>query len=586
MQRNWIGKSTGATIYFSLEGDENTRVSIFTTRPDTLFGVTYVVLAPEHELTLVLAKQSGRLTEVEKLVKETVQQSVQDRSDDSREKKGLYLGVNVINPVNGRVCPVYVGDYVVMDYGSGAVMAVPAHDQRDFDFAKMHNLPLLVVIQNDEQTLNELTLTEAYCDAGILAQSSHFDGMKSNEAKEAIVEWLVDKNMGCETVTYRLRDWLISRQRYWGTPIPILYDSSGQAFPESRDSLPVLLPSDVSFTGQGNPLDSSASFSKVERGGVSYRRETDTMDTFFDSSWYFLRFIDSHNTSLPFDKALVSKWMPVDQYVGGVEHAILHLLYARFFTKVLRDCGLISINEPFKRLLCQGMVLKDGQKMSKSVGNTVDPGHIIDAYGGDTARLLILFGAPVERDLDWTDEGVEGAFRFLKRVFTLCVNFENYPLHESKKKEVYKKVHQTIQSVTQDIDRFSFNTAISRCMECVNTMYQHGTDKESIRILILLLSPMVPFITEELWSLLGFLGSVHKQEWPVFDASNLQEDTVVIVFQVNGKVRDKVVVPKDSDRATLESMALESKNVLKFTSNGEVVKVVTIPNKLVNIVVK
>ena len=589
MQSNWIGRSIGAEVTFDVvneAGEKVADVPVFTTRPDTLFGVTYLVLAPEHHLTQTLVKGSSIESDVDAFVQDVLKQSSQDRADAAVPKKGVFLNHYVVNPVNGDKCPLYVGDYVLMDYGTGAVMAVPTHDQRDFEFAKQYDLPMKVVIQPKDESLEADSMDEAFTDVGVMINSAQFDGMSSTDAKTAIVEWLSEQGKGEKKVSYRLRDWLISRQRYWGTPIPMLYDEDGNVRLVPEDQLPVETPKDVSFTGTGNPLETSPSFSNVVIDGKTYRRETDTMDTFFDSSWYFLRFTDSQNTDLPFDKDIANKWMSVDQYIGGIEHAILHLLYARFFTKVMRDLGLVDIDEPFNRLLCQGMVLKDGQKMSKSVGNTVDPGAIIEKYGADTARLLILFGAPVERDLDWTDEGVEGSYRFLKRVFRLCAELDAFPLQDGAREDLEKLTHKTIKAVSDDIERFSFNTAISRCMEFVNFMYQKGTTVDAVKTLILLLSPMAPFMTEELWSLRGFDGSVHQSVWPSFDPSKVVDDTVTVVFQVNGKVRDKSDVAAGLDKAALEQAAKESEKIKGYLDGHTIVKVIVVPNKLVNIVVK
>ncbi len=589
MQENWIGKSFGTEVMFDIEnesGDKVAEVPVFTTRPDTLFGVSYLVLAVEHPLVNELVLGTDIESSIHDFVQAVVKQSAQDRGDDSHPKKGAFLKHYVINPVNGDRCPLYIGDYVLMDYGTGAVMAVPTHDQRDFEFAKTYGLPLTLVIQNKDADLDVSSMTEAYTEPGTMVNSAQFDKLSNIAAKDAITHWLAEKGKGTKKTTYRLRDWLISRQRYWGTPIPIAYDESGVARAIPVDDLPVLPPKDVSFTGSSNPNETSESFKYVEIEGQTCRRETDTMDTFFDSSWYFFRFCDSQNKELPFKKELADHRLPVDQYIGGIEHAVLHLLYARFFTKVLRDLGLTSVNEPFKRLLCQGMVLKDGVKMSKSVGNVVDPGSIIEKYGADTARLLILFGAPVERDLDWSESGVEGAYRFLKRVYRLCMEPKEFGLKAGQSERLIKMTHKTIQAVTIDIERFSYNTAISRLMEFVNVIYQSGATKESLDILILLLAPIAPFTSEELWSKAGNDGSVHVHPWPSFDPALIVDDTVTIVMQVNGKVRDKIVVAKGLDQAALEALANASENIQKFVNGGTIVKTIFIPNKLLNWVVK
>ena len=545
MQRNWIGKSTGLSIKFPIVGSDET-IEVYTTRPDTVYGITYLALAPEHPKVTEWAD-----ADITTFVEASKKISKIDRGDDSKLKTGKFLGQYVTSPFTGEQIPVWTADYVLMDYGTGAVMAVPAHDERDAVFAKTYQLPV----------------KQMEC-----------------ASKEDIIDLVESNGWGKKTINYRLRDWLISRQRYWGTPIPMLYDEAGEIVPESLDHLPVLLPKDAIFTGQGNPLDKAPSFKTVERDGKTYRRETDTMDTFFDSSWYFLRFCDPKNSELPFDFEAANSWMPVDQYIGGVEHAVLHLLYARFFTKALRDLGLVSVNEPFKRLLTQGMVLKDGSKMSKSVGNTVDPGSIIREYGADTARLFILFGAPVERDLDWSDEGVEGAFRFLRRVFKLVT--EPTSVKSGSELALEKICHKTIFRVTEDIDRFSYNTAISRMMELTNFMTSHGTTQKANEILLLLLAPFAPFMTEEAWQLLGHSKSIHKAAWPKYDPALLVDDEVTIVAQVNGKLRGQFVVPKGISREDMEALAKSDERVAKFLLEVTIVKVVFVPDKLLNFVVK
>ncbi|MSR89064.1 MAG: leucine--tRNA ligase [Candidatus Margulisbacteria bacterium] len=545
MQRNWIGKSTGVSIRFPVVGSDET-IEVYTTRPDTVYGITYLALAPEHPKVTEWSDADTKT-----FVEATKKVSKIDRGDDSKPKTGKFLGQYVTSPFTGEQIPVWTADYVLMDYGTGAVMAVPAHDERDAAFAKTY----------------QLSVKQMDC-----------------VSKEEIIDLVESKGWGKKTINFRLRDWLISRQRYWGTPIPMLYDEAGEIVPESIENLPVLLPKDAVFNGQGNPLDKSPSFKTVERDGKTYRRETDTMDTFFDSSWYFLRFCDPKNTELPFDFEAANSWMPVDQYIGGVEHAVLHLLYARFFTKALRDLGLVSVNEPFKRLLTQGMVLKDGSKMSKSVGNTVDPGNIIKEFGADTARLFILFGAPVERDLDWSDEGVEGAFRFLKRVFRLVTEFS--PVKSGFEVALEKICHKTIFRVTEDIERFSYNTAISRMMELTNFMTSHGTTQKANDILLLLLAPFAPFMTEEAWQLLGHVKSIHQTAWPKYDPGLLVDDEVTIVAQVNGKLRGQFVVPKGISQEALLALVKSDERVAKFLVDVTIIKVVFVPDKLLNFVVK
>ncbi len=519
MQENWIGKSTGMEIDFPIEGSNET-IRIYTTRPDTVFGITYMALAPEHPKALEWVK------------------NYQKDVSDPKTKKGVYTGKNFKNPFTGDILPIWIADYVLMGYGSGAIMAVPAHDERDRDFAEA----------------NGLSVKDAP-----LATEKDYEGR------------------GKKTVNYRLRDWLLSRQRYWGTPIPIVYCDACGMVPEAN--LPVLLPKDVDFKVQGNPLDSLASFVNTQcpTCGKAARRETDTMDTFVDSSWYFLRYCSPKDDTQPFDKKEAEKWLPVDQYIGGVEHAVLHLLYSRFFTKALRDLGLVDIDEPFRRLMTQGMVLKDGSKMSKSVGNVVDPNTIIEKYGADTARLFILFGAPPERDLDWSDKGVEGCFRFLSRVYRLCSEPEEFPL----KADLQKQLHKTIKSVTDDIERFSYNTAIARLMELVNFMYLNGADAKGIEILLTLLAPFAPFISEELWK---GKESIHLQTWPSYDPALIVDEMVTVVVQINGKVRDKLEISRDISKEEIEKMALTNEKIQKYLGGKPADKIIYVPNKILNIV--
>jgi leucyl-tRNA synthetase len=578
MQRNWIGRSEGTEVDFKHVRNPQEILTVFTTRPDTLFGVTYVVLAPEHPLVQdVIANTPSK--ELAPYVQTTLTKSNAERGDANAKKTGIALGISVIHPLTQKEIPVYVSDYVLMDYGTGAVMAVPAHDQRDYDFAKQFNLPMQQVIAPID---SELPNDSAYTGAGTLIHSDTFTGLANDIAKSAISTALQDAKKGKIVVQYRLRDWLISRQRYWGTPIPFLVDDNDTYHPVPLDQLPVMLPKDVPFDGKGNPLARAAEFVSVTHDGNSYRRETDTMDTFFDSSWYFLRYTDAQNTTLPFSKE-ASQWLPVQQYIGGIEHAVLHLLYARFFTKVLRDLGLHDHDEPFQNLLCQGMVLKDGSKMSKSVGNTVDPGHIIAKYGADTARLFILFGAPVERDLEWSDSGVDGSFRFLNRVYRMLTHSEEFPL-TAPKSELEKQVHKTIQRVTEDIERFSFNTAISRMMELVNWLYAHGSTPDTTATLLQLLAPFAPFLAEEGWHMLGKKGSIHESTWPHFDITKTIDDTVTVVVQVNGKVRDKLDIARDSDQESVQTAALASEKVQKFVNDVTITKVFFVPNKLISFV--
>ncbi len=587
MQKNWIGKSVGTEIDFELIDDSGNHletVTVFTTRPDTLYGATYVSIACEHPLVSTLLKHASDPEDIKSFIAKTMSSNQVDRSDATKPKTGKWLGVYAVNPVNQDKIPLYIADYVLMDYGTGVVMAVPAHDSRDYDFATAHNLPIRVVITQDNSQDVE-PITEAFTEQGRLIDSQQFTGLHSEKAKDEITDYLISLSKGRRKEQFRLRDWLISRQRYWGTPIPMMYDDDNNPVPVSKEQLPVRLPEDVQFDGKGNPLASSETFMNVIENGKNYRRETDTMDTFFDSSWYFLRYCDATNTTKPFDAEKISYWMNVDQYIGGIEHAVLHLLYARFFVKACRDCGLLTINEPFKRLLCQGMVLKDGAKMSKSLGNTVDPSAIINQYGADTARIFILFGAPVERDLEYTETGVEGAFRFLKRLFSMTIDYTSYPVQSDKVAELNKACHKTIKAVTDDLARFSFNTAISRIMELLNTMYSIGTTKESVLICLKLLAPLAPFMTDYAWQRLDQKGSIHAQVWPVCDESVIQDDEITVVCQINGKVRDKLLIAINSDQATVESVAKSSEKIQTYLESGTLRKTIFIPNKLINFVV-
>ena len=585
MQKNWIGQSTGVELTFPICDSDET-ITVYTTRPDTAYGITYLVVAPEYDRLAEWVANTPYQADVEAFIEKSKARTAIERSDETKPKEGVFTGKYFTSPFTGEKCPIWVSDYVLMGYGTGAVMAVPAHDTRDFQFAKRYDLAVNVVIQNAENSLAAESMTEAFTTEGTMVASESFTGLPSGEAKAKIAEFSESKGWGTKTVNYKLRDWLVSRQRFWGTPIPIVYCESCGMVPESESALPVKLPDAVSFEGQGNPLATVDSFVETTCPSCKGKatRETDTMDTFVDSSWYFLRYCSPHQSDAPFSKEDVKQWAPVDQYIGGVEHAVLHLLYARFFTKVLRDLGLTDLNEPFQRLLTQGMVLKDGAKMSKSLGNTVDPGSIIEKYGADTARVFILFGAPVERDLDFSDAGVDGAFRFLKRVFTLATSLSAHPCTNEKALDTL--LHKTIQRVTQDIERFSYNTAISRMMELVNGMYSHGVTAASIKVLLQLLAPFAPFMTEELWHFLGEKDSIHISPWPVFDPKKVIDETITVVFQVNGKVRDKVDVARDLDKPALQALAEASEKIQGFTDGKTVVKTIVVPNKLVNLVVK
>jgi len=610
MQENWIGRSEGVEIRFRLENGKD--VPVFTTRPDTIYGVTYIVLAPEHPLVEELLQGNPDAPEIRRFIEKVRLQSEIVRTAAEGEKEGIFIGAYAINPLSGDRVPVWIANYVLMEYGTGAVMGVPAHDQRDFEFARKYRLPVKVVIQPLGAELDPQTMEEAYTEPGLMVNSGPFTGMDSEVAKLEIAEFIEEQGYGERKVNYRLRDWLISRQRYWGAPIPIVYCEKCGIVPVPESDLPVLLPLDVEFTPTGeSPLLKCESFTKTTCPvcGASARRETDTMDTFVCSSWYFLRYCSPHETEKPFDEAKLRYWMPVDQYIGGVEHAILHLLYARFFTKVLYDLGLVPVDEPFKNLLTQGMVLKDGAKMSKSLGNVVSPEEIIENYGADTARLFILFAAPPERDLDWSDQGVEGSFRFLNRVWRLVTGLApqiqdvcEVPLSQnelsSEDRSLRSLVHKTIQKVTVDIkERFNFNTAISAIMELVNGLYHYCEQipearrnkqvlREGVTKLLILLSPFAPHIASELWEQLGMPGDVHAQKWPEPDPAALVTEKITIVVQVNGRVRDRVEVPAGIDPEEMKKVALAQPKIQEILSDKELVKVICVPERLVNLVVK
>ncbi len=608
MQENWIGRSEGAEFNFCLDGSTE-KIPVYTTRPDTVFGVSYVVLAAEHPLVAKLIAEQENKNEIEDFITKVRNQTELERTSTEVEKEGVFTGAYAINPFNGERVPIWIANYVLFEYGTGAVMGVPAHDDRDWQFATKYNLPKKLVITDKEKSFDISTMTKAYTDEGILINSAHFSNMENEKAKKAITAWLEEENIGIKRVNYRLRDWLVSRQRYWGAPIPMIYCEHCGVVPVPKEQLPVMLPSNVDFTaGAVSPLAQVEEFVNCScpKCGAAARRETDTMDTFICSSWYYLRYTDPKNTNLPFDSDRANYWMPVDQYIGGIEHAILHLLYSRFFTKVLKDAGLVNFSEPFKNLLTQGMVIKDGSKMSKSKGNVVSPEEIISKYGADTARLFILFAAPPERDLEWSDQGVEGAYRFLGRVWRIVYQLaqkvsqgtENYDVAVLTKpeKDLRRVLHATIKKVTDDIGlRFNFNTAISAIMELVNAIYTVNDKQENINndlarevvsSLLKLLAPFAPHITEELWSEVIGCGSVHKQVWPKFDEKAVVLDEVEVVLQINGKVRDKIVVPAGLNAKELEEKALEQQKVKDAVADKNIVKVICVPNKLVNVVVK
>lgn len=602
MQENWIGRSEG--LEFSMEVPAlNEKISVYTTRPDTAFGITFLALAPEHPLVERICAVSDKADAIKKFCERARSQSDIERTSSESEKEGIFTGVYCVNPFNGRKVQIWITNYVVFEYGTGAVMAVPTHDERDWMFATKYGLEKIWVIDNPKTPLDFTQMTNAYVEKeGVLINSGKFTGMEMHKAMSAIIDEAERLGFGKRKVNYRLRDWLISRQRYWGAPIPVIYcDKCGEVLVPEED-LPVVLPDDVEFKqGALSPLSTSKTFNECTcpKCGGHAHRETDTMDTFICSSWYYMRYTDPHNTVKPFDRDKVNYWSPVDQYIGGIEHAILHLLYSRFFTKVLRDAGMLDYDEPFSNLLTQGMVIKDGAKMSKSLGNVVSPEEIINKYGADTARLFILFAAPVERDLDWSDDGVQGSFRFLNRVWRIvhiCAdNFNKNSAQALTAEEISlrRMLHKTIKKVTEDVrDRFAFNTAISALMELVNAMHvfqdkpiNPDLARELAKDLLIMLAPFVPHITAELWSKF-FEGDVHKQSWATFDAAAVVEEEIEIVIQINGKVRDRVKVAVGLNKSDLEKLAPTLPRVQELTAGKNILKIIAVPNKLINIVVK
>ena len=606
MQENWIGRSEGLEFRLPAPALE-TEISVYTTRPDTVFGMTFVALAPEHPLVEQICATSEKAEEIRAFCARVKKQSDIERSSSESEKEGIFTGLYCTNPFNGEQVEIWITNYVLFEYGTGAVMAVPSEDQRDWMFAEKYGIRKILTIQPKEGALRLEDMTAAYVEKeGILINSGKFTGMEMHAAMRAIIDEAETQGFGKRRVNYRLRDWLISRQRYWGAPIPIVNCPSCGEVLVPAEELPVRLPEDVSFAqGAVSPLSSSASFlhCKCPKCGGDATRETDTMDTFICSSWYYYRYADPHNTERPFDRDKVNYWAPVDQYIGGIEHAILHLLYARFFTKVLRDAGMLDFDEPFTNLLTQGMVIKDGAKMSKSLGNVVSPEEIIEKYGADTARLFILFAAPVERDLDWSDQGVEGAYRFLNRVWRILLQFEETiktapdiydPASLTQEEtELRRILHTTMKKVTEDVrDRFMFNTAISSIMELVNAFYafqektlNSALARETASALLRMLAPFAPHITEELWARL-FDGSVHAAVWVQYDEAALVRDEIEVVLQINGKVRDRVKVAADLTKEAMEQLVTELPRAQELTAGKTIVKVICVPGKLVNIVVK
>ena len=632
MQRNWIGRSTGCEIDFTLV-DSNETIRVFTTRQDTLWGATFMSLAPEHPLATSLATPD-REAEVKAFISKVRRQDKVKRTADDFEKEGVFTGSYCINPVTGAKMPIFLANFVLMDYGTGAVMAVPTHDQRDFEFARKYDLPLVVVIQPEGETFDPATMAEAWTGPGLMVNSGRFDGMENQAAKEEIADFLEQEGLGKKTVNYRLRDWGVSRQRYWGTPIPVIYCQQCGVVPVPEQDLPVELPRDVAFSGEGgSPLAQHDSFVNVPcpKCGGAARRETDTFDTFVESSWYFARYACSDYDQAPLDRDAADYWLPVDQYIGGIEHAVMHLLYSRFFTKVMRDLGYLSADEPFQRLLCQGMVcmetlscpehgwlypeeVADGtchhcgkpanagrnEKMSKSKKNVVDPDNIIKRYGADTARLFTLFASPPEKDLEWKDQGVEGCYRFLNRVWRLVA--DNHALLTSTASnapasgpgiDLRRQVHQTIKKVTEDVDgRFHFNTAIAAVMELINGINAFeakadhpGVMREAIESIVRLLNPFVPHITSELWELLGHRETLDELGWPTWDEAALKQDEVLIVVQVNGKVRGKINVPTAAGQDDVVDVAKQDANVARFLEDKALRKAIYVPGRLLNLVV-
>ncbi len=607
MQRNWIGRSEGTRILFHMEkgGDP---IEVFTTRPDTLHGATFMSLAPEHPLCLQLSQGTAQEHEVRDFVSRILAQEWEDRTGDEAEKEGVFTGAYCLNPLTGLKMPIYVANFVLYEYGTGAVMAVPAHDQRDFEFAGKYDLDIIVVVQPPGEELDSQTMTEAYVDQGTLVNSNEFDGTDHVAAMDGITKKLEKMNMGGATVNYRIRDWGISRQRYWGAPIPIVFCDKCGVVPVPDKDLPVELPTDVDFPEDGrSPLPDLESFvnAACPKCGKPGRRETDTMDTFVESSWYFDRYACPRYDKGIIDPKTDSYWLPVDQYIGGIEHAILHLLYSRFFTKVLRDLGIKISDEPFTNLLTQGMVIKDGAKMSKSKGNVVDPEELIEKYGADTLRLFCLFAAPPDRDLDWTSEGVAGSQRFLNRAWNLVHTFTRWAPGASSESDDGEKIssdirrltHKTIKRVTEDIEkRFHFNTAVAALMEFTNGISEilfrddgppadaKPALEEALKSFVILMSPFVPHAAEEMWEALGGKPGILRQAWPDYDPSMLTEDQILIVVQVNGKKRGEVIVPTGASEDETREAALNETNVQRFVEGKTIRKVILVPGKLVNIV--
>lgn len=611
MQKNWIGKSEGATINFALEHSEH-KIPIFTTRPDTIYGVTFMALPPEHPLVQQWLKEESGNSKLADFCKKVINEDKMLRSSAETVKEGVFTGRYCINPLNGDQVQIWVTNYVLMDYGTGAVMAVPAHDQRDFDFAKKYGIPMKIVIQNRDRSLKIDEMQEAYVEPGLMQNSAKFDDLDSETAKSEIISWIEKQGWGKRSITYRLRDWGISRQRYWGNPIPMIHCPNCGIVPVPDEDLPVFLPENVQVgKTTSNPLLSVPEWLNVKCPvcGGEAQRETDTMDTFVDSSWYFARYTDAHNLDQPFDPAKADYWLPVDQYIGGIEHACMHLLYARFFYKFMRDLGWIKGDEPFARLLTQGMVLKDGAKMSKSKGNTVDPQYIVDRFGADTLRVYLLFASPPEKDVEWNDEALMGAFRFLNRVYRLIegnldaikkgLQFEAEveKLSPALKELLYSSHHCTRKWREDCLTRMQYNTAIAAVMEHLNHVTaikdtsalsndELAVYAEACGIIPQLLYPFAPHIAEELWQMMGFEQLLHESGLPSYEEKYLVQESITYVIQVNGKIRGKLEVAPDTDHETLQSEALKVENVQRFLEGLEIKKVIVVPNKMVSIAAK
>ncbi|MBS1112162.1 MAG: leuS, partial [Nitrospirae bacterium] len=590
MQRNWIGRSEGVEVDFNMHNSDH-KIRIFTTRQDTLYGATSVSIAKRHPLVAEFINDNKVIKEIESL------------SDDPLRKEGVFTGLYAVNPLTGDRLPVWAANFVLMEYGTGAVMAVPAHDQRDFEFAKKYDIPIKVVIA--PENAEDAPLSQAFEDEGFLVNSAQFSGLPSSEAREKIADHIAQNGLGRKVVNYKLRDWGISRQRYWGTPIPVIYCEACGVVPVPETELPVLLPEDLMVTGKGtSPLSMAKNFVEtmcpVCKG--SARRETDTMDTFVDSSWYFIRYCSPKAGDKPVDSKAVNYWMSVDQYIGGIEHAVLHLLYSRFFTKVIRDLGLIKVNEPFERLLTQGMVIKDGAKMSKSKGNVVDPDSMLDKYGADTLRLFCLFAAPPEKDLEWSDKGVEGAYRFLNRAWGLVYKNRDMlqapnngnMLNSADASSLLRKTHQTIKKVTKSIESdYHFNTAIAALMELVNEtmIFDLSTPEHiealrfSIKNMILLIAPFAPHISEEMWREIGEKGSIFNEKWPVWNEEAAKEEEIELVIQINGKMKGKAMIPFGFDDEAIKERAFSDPKIREYIGDKALKKVVIVKGRLVNIVI-